>query len=61
MPKAQRERMSLEEMLKINKGGKRKPAKKKKKKKAKKKESRAEEMDRGVLGSALLIKRRESK
>lgn len=60
MPKAQRERMSLEEMLKINKGGKRKPAKKKKKK-AKKKESRAEEMDRGVLGSALLIKRRESK
>lgn len=58
MPKAQRERMSLEEMLKINKGGKRKPAKKKKKKK---KESRAEEMDRGVVGSALLIRNRERK
>lgn len=34
MPKRQRERMGIDEMLKISKGGKR-PAKKKKKKKVK--------------------------
>ena len=49
MAKRQRERMSISEMVKVSKGGKR-PAPKKAP--AKKRETRAEEMDRGVLGSA---------
>jgi hypothetical protein len=47
MPKRQRAPMSLDEMLKVSKGGKRKPAKPKPKPK---KETRGQEMDRGVLG-----------
>lgn len=50
MAKRQRERMSISEMVKVSKGGKR-PAPRAKAP-AKKKETRAEEMDRGVLGSA---------
>jgi hypothetical protein len=49
MAKRQRERMSLAEMVKVSKGGKR-PAPKKKA--PVKKATRGEEMDRGVMNSA---------